>query len=308
MAVAVAGIFSGVAHAVPLTLTGNKVQVGISDFGTFGSNGATAPGILHDPTGTGNFAPGGIPNDYLTPGTPHDGFSLKSSAFGFSENDNFGVADFATISGPSLLVGPDAMGFANAATWLGGNSFVTVRNSYFFNPGDERILINTVITSIATFDITNLKFARSTDPDPDVNLFGNFNTVNQRGNSLFAPEDFVGSAGEDSGLFLGLLNNSGNTYPHNTRVDAACCSNIDPDVVLGGGAASGTADDGLNIAWDLGTLEVGQSKTVSYFYVFGDDIDTGGGDPGTRVPVPGVLSLLGIGFAAAALLRRRKSK
>src|SRR5947207_562339 len=64
-------------QAAPLTLTGNFLKVGISDAGTLGSNSATSPGILHDPTGTQNFCPGGICNDYLTPGTPHEGFSFK---------------------------------------------------------------------------------------------------------------------------------------------------------------------------------------------------------------------------------------
>ena len=50
---------AGMAAASPVTLTGNYVQVGVSDFGTMGSNGGTAPGMLHDPTGAGNFAPGG---------------------------------------------------------------------------------------------------------------------------------------------------------------------------------------------------------------------------------------------------------
>jgi hypothetical protein len=51
------------AGATPLTLTGNYVQVGISDYGTFGSDGNAEPGILNDPSGAGNFYPGGVPND-----------------------------------------------------------------------------------------------------------------------------------------------------------------------------------------------------------------------------------------------------
>ena len=42
--------------------------------GTFGSGGGTSPGLLFDPTGTGTFDPS---YDYLTPGSPFDGFSVK---------------------------------------------------------------------------------------------------------------------------------------------------------------------------------------------------------------------------------------
>lgn len=296
-------VMAGSAQAAPLTLEGNFVKVGVNDYGTFGSGGATSPGILHDPTGTGTF---GI-NDYLTPGTPHDGFGVKSNETGFIQNDNsFGDGGFGTAA-PTLLVGPAALGYANAATWSGGNSNLTITNSYFFNANDERVLVNTTITAVT--GLTNLKFVRSEDPDPDVNAHGTFVTKNQRGNTLFAPSDFIGSAGDVSGLFLGFLNNSGSTYAHNTLISGSCCSTQDPDDVLAGGGATfpgapDVGDYGLNMAWLIGDLAAGDSATISYYYVFGDNIDTGGGD---KVPEPGMLSLLGLALAGTAVARRRKT-
>ena len=296
-------VMAGSAQAAPLTLEGNFVKVGVNDYGTFGSGGATSPGILHDPTGTGTF---GI-NDYLTPGTPHDGFGVKSNETGFIQNDNsFGDGGFGTAA-PTLLVGPAALGYANAATWSGGNSNLTITNSYFFNANDARVLVNTTITAVT--GLTNLKFVRSEDPDPDVNAHGTFVTKNQRGNTLFAPSDFIGSAGDVSGLFLGFLNNSGSTYAHNTLISGSCCSTQDPDDVLAGGGATfpgapDVGDYGLNMAWLIGDLAAGDSATISYYYVFGDNIDTGGGD---KVPEPGMLSLLGLALAGTAVARRRKT-
>jgi hypothetical protein len=307
--------FGTSAHAAPLTLTGNFVEVGISDYGTFGSDGSTAPGMLHDPTGTGNFAPGGIPNDYLTPGTPHQGFGVSytlptGAPVSFAGNDNDGAGGAFGFHSPTLLTGAAAMGFANAATWSGSNGTLDITNSYFFNPNDQRVLVNTTIH--ADVDVTNLAFVTSVDPDPDVNLHDDFNTINTRGNAIFAPSEFVGSAGEVSGLFLGIVNNNGATLTHNTEIAAACCSTQLPSTVLAGGGptfpATNDCDCGLNMAWLIGSLASGHDVTISYFYVFGNNIDTGGG-PGGPVPAPepATLSLVGLGLAAARYVKRRKN-
>lgn len=297
---------TSLAQATPVVLAGNYLKVGISDYGTLGSDGSTEPGILHDPTGTANFYPGGIANDYLTPGTPHEGFSVNSDQTGFIQNDNTGYQSFGPFGSPSLLTGAAANGYANAASWTGSNDQMSITHSYFFNPNDERILVKTTIT--ANQDLTNLAFARSEDPDPDVNRFGSYDTNNQRGNSLYGATDFVGSAGANTGLTIGLLNGSGNTYTHNTVVDYSCCSNIDPNLVLFGDPSSAGdvsfGDYSINMAWEIGSLTKGSSATLQYYYVFGDKIDTVGTPP---VPEPETYALMFAGLATVLAIRRRKA-
>jgi hypothetical protein len=286
------------AFADPITLTGNYLKVGVSDYGTLGSDGNTSPGILHDPTGTGDFSSN---NDYLTPGTPHEGFSVNSATFGYSQNDNDGYSDFGTGS-PTLLTGAAAMGYANAATWTGSNGSLQITNSYFFNPGDQRILVTTTLTALS--DIASLAFSRSLDPDPDVNTYGSFATNNQRGNSLYGVTDFVGAAGPATGLTIGLLNLSGDTYTHNTEIGSGdCCNNRDPFEVLTGGTYDSTsADDSINLAWYVGDLTTGQSATLTYAYVVGANIQTVGG----AVPEPASWAMMlgGFGVIGGALRRR----
>jgi hypothetical protein len=291
---------AGVATAAPLTLTGNFVKVGVSDAGTLGSDGSTSPGLLHDPTGSGNF---GV-NDYITPGTPHDGFSVRSDQHGFLSNDNdISGGSFGSTS-PTLLTGAAKLGFDNAATWTGSGGGLTVTNSYFFNNGDQRITVMTTLT--ATEDLTGVDFARSVDPDPDVNTFGSFSTNNQRGNALFGVTDFVGAAGPLTGLTLALLNLNGDVYAHNTEIDTNCCSNIDPLTVLAGSANSLVGDDGLNIAWNIGALTKGASATINYAYVVGEHIETAGG-PGGGIPEPTSWAMMLLGFGGiGALLRARR--
>lgn len=297
-AVAAGTLCAGAALAAPITLTGDYLQVSISDYGTFGMNGGGRPAFVHDPTGTGSFD---LTTDYIAPGVPHDGFSLISDQFGFTENDNDGPGEFG-FNSPSLLTGSAARGYANAVTWSGGLvGFIEVTNSYFFNPGDERVLVETTVTALS--DLTNLAFARSVDPDS-----GGTTSINERGNATFSIDDFIGSESAANGRTLALVNVNDGGKAHSTSIQASCCSNINPYDVLnhtGGdlGLAS-TGDDGLNLAYLLGTLNNGQSTTFQYAYAVGlglDDIE----DP-DDVPAPAALGLLGLGIAGLGALRRRR--
>ncbi|WP_293902861.1 PEPxxWA-CTERM sorting domain-containing protein [Phenylobacterium sp.] len=285
------------ASATPVVLTGNYVNTGISDSGTLGSNGNTSPGLQHDPTGMKNF---GV-NDYITPGSPHEGFSINSNETGFQGNDNqFGAGGgaFLTTTGPTVISGA----YDHMATWTGASGDLSITNLYYFNDGDQRVNILTTLTALT--DLTNLAFARSVDPDPDVNTSGSYDTLNQRGNALFSAFDFVGSAGQTTGLTLGLLNLSGNTYTHNTAIDGNCCSNQDPYGVLTGYDAGPLGDYGLHMAWSIGDLATGKSASINYAYVVGEHIGTVGGG---GVPEPATWAMMLIGFGGiGAVVRRRR--
>jgi hypothetical protein len=302
-AIGTIALYAYSASAAGVVLTGDYLKVSVNDVGTFGQGSpspGSSPAFIHDPTGTGTFNPS---TDYISPGTPHDGFSLIADQFGFSENDNYLRSDFGT-GAVTTLTGAAARGYANAVSWTGGlTDLLTITNSYFFNPGDERVLIETTIVALS--DLTSLAFARSVDPDS-----GTSTSINQRGNSTLGIDDFVGSESSSNGRTLALVNINSNGYDHTTQINGACCSNIDPYDVLshtgGDRGVNATGDFGLNLAYDIGSLSSGSTATFQYAYAAGlglDDVVVPGG-----VPEPASWLMMILGFGAIGGMMRAKKR
>lgn len=294
-------LFASPAMSQGVTLTGDYLQVSVSDSGTFGLRGSARPAFVHDPTGLGAFD---LSTDYIAPGVPHDGFSLISDQFGFSESNNvFGINDFG-VNLPSILVGAAARGYANAVSWSGAlDGFLTVTNSYFFNPGDERVLVETSITALS--DLTSLAFARSVDPDS-----GTTDSINQRGNASLGINEFVGSESVANGRTLALVNINSGGYEHTTQINSACCNSINPYAVLSNSGGdlglNSTGDHGLNLAYRIGSLSSGSTATIQYAYAAGlglDEIEVPGAVP---EPSTWAMMLLGFGFIGGGMRRAKR--
>jgi hypothetical protein len=306
-AIAAASLISSSAIA-QVALKGNYISTAVGTAGTLGTGGSTSPGLIHDPSGTGSFDPA---NDYITPGTPHQGFAITSNESGFRGNDNNGGGSFGS-NVPTILVGAAAKGYASAVSWTGSNAFLSITNSYFLNPGDQRIVVSTTLTALQ--NLTGLAFVTGVDPDPDVGKFGSYSTNNQRGNSIYGVDDFVGSAGSESGLTLGILNLDANGFVHSTQINSSCCSTPNPFDVLNhsGGdiGLSGLGDYGLALAYNIGTLGAGTSASFDYAYAVGEALDTtGGSGPITSAapePSTWAFMIFGFGMAGGSIRRRQR--
>lgn len=276
--------------ASPIIMEGNYVRTAVSDNGTMGFGGTVSPGIIHDASGTGNFGS----DDYLTPGTPWEIFAVSSNQTGLLVNNNTGST--AITGNVNDIMGS---GFDNAVNWSGEYAgWFSVSTDVFFNDGDERISFVTTLTALA--DMDGLSFLRAIDPDPDAANHSSHHTTNGRGNTGLAAEDWVHSQGGVTGLTLGLFSDS--HVAHNTGVSSSW--SMDPDTYLSG-TNDGDGDYTIGIGFDIGDLASGESVSLSYHYVMGDNLD----DADVPVSEPGALALFGtcLLFAGAAN-RRRKLK
>jgi hypothetical protein len=291
------------AWASPIIMDNGYVRTAISDDGTLGYGSSISPGLLHDTTGTSNYRA----DDYLTPGTPWETFSVYSTQTGLLSNYNHTIDSISTTSGPTAVT-------SSNVTWLGEySSFFSINHDYTLNTGSERIDI--VTTIIALSDLTGLQFLRAIDPDPDVNTYSNYDTVNGRGYDAngdgdfddagdVAPENWVHSEGLSTGLTLGLYSDSDIT--HNTGVSSGW--SYSPSAYLGA-IDDGNGDFTIGIGFDIGNLASGNSASFAYSYVMGGSLGTADVPDNNppAVPEPTTMILFGIGLLGLAGTARRKN-
>lgn len=252
-----------------LVLEGDFIRTGVSNNGTLGVGGNTSPGFIFDATGTRTF---NSANDYLTPGIPYEGFSVRYDGSGVIVNNNSGGTLGIGPSAAPTVVSSGVSGYDNSVSWSGSISGVlNMTHLYGLNNSARRVEITTTITALT--DLSGLKFARFIDPDS-----GGTNSINTRGNTTLglAANDWVNSESETNGATLGLLSTSSVT--HNTAIVPFPWSN-DPNVYLAGSADT-TGDDSIGLAFDIGALLNGQSIELIYWYAVAasvDDFDFGNG-------------------------------
>lgn len=267
------------AHAAPVALENGYVRAGVNDAGTLGSNGNASPGILFDKTGTANY---GV-NDFLTPGTPFEGFYLSGGGRSWLSN-NTGGSSFA-------LGSPTSTG-ANGARWSGVSfdGAIGITNVYTLTTiaGRSVIDIGTTITNLGGTGLDGLQFLRTLDPDPDLNAFGSYDTTN-----TLVGANQACATGNASGQTICLFSQ---TEGFAQRAGISASWSQQPSDYLAG-LNDGDGDNAIGLAYELGGLAAGGSVTLHYGYALGASIDV------VAAPVPEpesyALMLAGLGMLGA---------
>ena len=268
-------------------LENDYVRAGVNGTsGTFGSGGGTRPGLQYDSTGTGTFPGDSEQGDYLTPGSPFDGFAISIDGTN-SKNNNSGSNAWTDADG--LTDGDGTL------TWTGTNSAHSgweIENTYSLGTTSEYIDITTGIT--VGSDTTDLYFGRYIDPDAMPEAGDTSATDNVLGYGVIPDSNVAFSEATVSRYALGL-------YSTDSNVDAGISSgwSTSADAYTGspytdsdGNSVNyGTGDHTIGLSWHWTSVSVGDILTASYAYIFGpsafDAADTaitdgaGGGDTTT---------------------------
>ena len=239
-------------------LENDYVKAGVNGTsGTLGSGGNTSPGLLYDSTGSGTF---NTSYDYLTPGSPFDGFAIKIDGTN-SKNNNNGNGPWTDADG--LADGDGTL------TWAGTNSSHSgweIQNTYSLGATAEHIEIGTQIT--AGSNATTLSFGRFIDPDARAAAGDSSSTDNVLGYGVIPDTNVAFSEALSSRYALGLYSTDSNVDAGITRWTTDADSYTE-NAVDGDGSKTNTGDNTIGLSWNWSSVSTGDILTASYAYIFG---------------------------------------
>ena len=308
IAAIVAALVSGGALAQTASVTGTGmgllqndwVKAGVNtNTGTLGSGGSTSPGLLFDPNGTGTFNPS---YDYLTPGAPFDGFSLKVDGIN-KTNNNMGSVGIAKTGGLTLSNSNTTLTWTGASDF-GGNNW-TISNAYTLGVGKPYIDITSTI--VAGGAASNVYFAKFIDPDSQGMPGDSSATDNVLGYGAIPSTNVAFSEATVSRYALGLYSAGSNVRAGINGWNTDAASYINADASCGTGVLYCNGDDTIGLTFTWTGVSSGDTLTASYAYIFGpsafgaaSSAVTGGAGGGTPGTAPGGGTLVDVGSATTA--------
>ena len=262
-------------------LENDYVRAGVNGTaGTFGSGGSVRPGLQYDSTGTGTFPGDSEQGDYLTPGSPFDGFSVMVDGTNYANNNGSGNAIDYDASG--LTDG------TNSLSWNGSvRGIFDITNTYSLGTTSEYIDITSAITMGTAAD--DVYFSRHIDPDAMPEAGDTSATDNVLGYGAIPDSNVAFSEATVSRYALGL-------YSTDSNVDAGItgwtqdADSYTENSVDGDGSNTNSGDNTIGLSWHWTSVGVGDILTASYAYIFGpsafdaaDTAVTGGAGGGADI-------------------------
>ena len=238
-------------------LENSYIRAGVNGTaGTLGSGGNTSPGLLYDSTGTGTFNTG---YDYLTPGSPFDGFAVKVDGTNYTNNNGGGLG--ITGDGIGLTNG------TNTLSWTGGVAGVfDITNIYSLGTTSQYVDITTRIT--ANTAMGTLSFGRFIDPDARAAAGDSSATDNVLGYGVIPDSNVAFSEALVSRYALGL-------YSTDSNVDAGITTwtrdadSYTSNTADASGGNTNTGDNTIGLSWIWTGVSAGDILTANYAYIFG---------------------------------------
>jgi len=275
-------------------LENDYVKAGVNGTtGTFGSGNNTSPGLLFDSTGTGTF---NTSYDYLTPGSPFDGFSVKIDGTNYTNNNS---GNQAQITNCDCHMGETMFDGTNYLIWGGewshGGSTWEIEHTYSLGATSQYIDITTSITAGSSASNSTVYFGRFIDPDARAADGDSSATDNVLGYSGIPDSNVAFSEATTSRYALGLYSTNSNVDAGITGWTTEADSYTDSKYTDSDGNTVnyGTGDDTIGLTWVWTGVEAGDILTADYSYIFGpsafeaaDEAIDGGAGGGTAGETP----------------------
>jgi hypothetical protein len=274
------------------------IRAGVNGLrGTFGSGGGTSPGLLFDPTGTGTFNPS---YDYLTPGSPFDGFSVMVDGTNYTNNNTGSTA--INNDGNGLTDG------TNSLSWTGGVAGVfDITNNYSLADNTPYVDITSSITMGVNAGTVN--FAKFIDPDSQGMPGDSSSTDNVLGYGVIPSTNLAFSEATESRYALGIYSTDTNVTAgiNGWETDADAYNGTNYTDADGNNVLYGNSDDTIGISWTWTGVTSGDILTASYAYIFGpsafdaaEDAVAGGAGGGDTTVTDGWGTVTDVGSATDA--------
>lgn len=246
-------------YAANAILQNEYVKAGVNELtGTFGSGGNTSPGLLYDSTGTSTF---NTAYDYLTPGSPFDGFSVKVDGANYYNNNAGNIRNI--VGGWTSSTTPSSNGADWTGTFSHSGTTWSVRNAYNLPVGQPYVDITSSITAGSA--ATQVWFGRYIDPDARAAAGDSSVTDNVIGYGAIPTRNIVFSEALSSRYALGLYSTNSNVYA-GVQYWTQEANGYQSTVY---GSNFGTGDDTIGLSWVFNGVSAGDILTMNYAYIFG---------------------------------------
>mgnify|MGYP001286940039 CR=1 FL=1 len=248
-------------------LTNDFLTVGINHDASLINTSLGNTSVVFDPDGTSG--PKGPSGDFFYPGSPLEGFTVKYEIGGSTQlyrnahpqnspDISFNVRDHSTAT--------HQVSVANGTTPDGN---LEIEQVVSLKEGSRVLRFDLTFENVGSQSISNLKYLRNADPDQDSGPHGTTYTYNDT-LTLASGEVAASAVGEISGYTVVI-----GSVDEDAVVSAGRDFTItDPDVVLNSpnDPNGGKEDNSINVAKNLMGLSSGETKTMTFFYTFGENV------------------------------------
>lgn len=295
--------FAGFANAQNAILVNDYVKAGVNlSTGTLGSGGATRPGLQFDSTGTGTFPCDSCQGDYLTPGSPFEGYTVR-----IEDDAGTLIRNYTNINtGSTSITGGvwTAPTTSSSAIWSASTTDFNIKHTYSLPSGQKYIDINTQIDALTA--MPKLYFGRFIDPDAMPATGDTSSTDNVLGYGAIPAKNVAFAEATVSRYALGLYTGQ-STGNYGAGISSRWSTNPIDYLNNTDGQTVVRGDYTIGVGFMMSGVGIGDIVNFRYAYIFGPNafgaasyaVDGGAGG-GTAGTVPGGGTLTDVGSATTA--------